>query len=734
MPVGTPPAGKDAVHLRVPDALMDDETRRLLEEAHKAEQRGEIDAAIRGYLRADLLDEAVRLLVATQRFLHAGQVLVRALGVAPSRAGSLDATGRQRARAAAQHLARGGDAVGAAELYAALGEHARGIDLLERAGDAANARSLRAAMERKAPWEPRRAEAEGALARAQALEAQRRYEDALKAYDEARRPGDAARMAVTLGRWSQAGELYLLAGNPYDASKCFAKVGDLDRCLAALMQVPVDHAGYRKSAVRAAAVAAQRGTMDFALDRFVAAFTARPPENAEECEAFYVLARLYQAGGHSDSAREVLTRLLAADPKYRDAPARLAQLQADARATPMAFERLVKEDLAFQGVAPGGRLSLPDALPEFPDLPPLPPAAPHAPPAAPHAPVVAAPPVRAAGISGEVAAHTLNLAGQRPRAAGVSGEVAAYTPNPSAQRPPAAPAPPPAPTPAAPLVPEGTEEALAPGGILNGRYRIEAQIGQGGMAAVYRAFDLELEELVAIKVFGLALDDAQLVQRFKQEVSLSRQLTHPNIVRLHDLGLWSGRRFITMELLEGQSLTDWMRAVVPIATGLRVMIQACTALGVAHQAGVVHRDVKPDNFFVTRAGIVKLMDFGIAKRRTEPTKTAAGFTAGTPAYIAPEQISDFTGATHLADLYAVGAMMYELFTGRLPFEHQDLMPLLMAHMKEVPRAPTEHRADLPGELNALILQLMEKDPAARPQSAEEVVRRMRAVLAAVSPR
>lgn len=694
---------------------MDDETRRLLEDAHKAEQRGDLDAAIRGYLRAELVDEAVRLLVSTQRFLQAGQVLARALGVPPSRAGSLDAAGRQRARAAAQHLARGGDPVGAAELYAAVGEHARGIDLLERAGDATNARALRAAMERKAPWEPRRAEVEAAGSRAQTLESQRRYEDALKAYDEARRPGDAARMAVTLGRWSQAGELYLSAGNPYDASKCFAKVGDLDRCLASLLMVPVDHAGYRKSAVRAAGVAAQRGTMDFALDRFVAAFITKPPESPEECEAFYLLARLYQAGGHNDSAREVLARLVAADPKYRDASARLAQLQADSRAAPAAFERLVKEDLAFQGVGPGARISLPEPLPDLPDLPPLPPpqAAPTPPAAAPQAP---APP--------------------RPRPAGVSGEVLAHTIGLGAQRVPAPPSPPLAPTPAAPPspVPELTEDALAPGFILNTRYRIEARIGQGGMATVFRAYDLELDELIAIKVFGLAVDDPQLVQRFKQEVSLSRQLTHPNIVRLHDLGLWSGRRFITMELLEGQSLTDWMRASVPFPAGLRVMIQACTALGVAHTAGVVHRDVKPDNFFVTRGGIVKLMDFGIAKRRTEPTKTAAGFTAGTPAYIAPEQISDFTGATHLADLYAVGAMMYELFTGRLPFEQQDLMPLLMAHMKEVPRNPAEHRADLPTELSALILQLMEKDPAARPQSAEEVVRRMRAVLAAMSPR
>ncbi|MFO0624646.1 MAG: serine/threonine-protein kinase [Polyangiales bacterium] len=281
---------------------------------------------------------------------------------------------------------------------------------------------------------------------------------------------------------------------------------------------------------------------------------------------------------------------------------------------------------------------------------------------------------------------------------------------------------------------ETPEVTLRVGDVINARYRIEATIGQGGMSTVFRAQDLELDEPVAIKLFGLDADDAQMLLRFKQEVSLSRQLTHANIVRLHDIGLWSGRRFITMELLEGQSLTDWMRGRVPLATGLRVMVQACTALGVAHAAGVVHRDVKPDNFFVTRAGIVKLMDFGIAKRRAEPSKTQAGFTAGTPAYIAPEQISNFTGATHRADLYALGVMMFEMFTGRVPFEHEELMALLMAHVKEPPPSPASLRDDLPPELDALILQLLAKDPDARPDRAEEVVLRLRSILAGVTAR
>ncbi|MEZ4393980.1 MAG: serine/threonine-protein kinase [Polyangiales bacterium] len=654
---------------------MDPETRKLMEEAHRAEQRGDLDGAVRGYLRAELPDEAARILAGSQRYAQAGAVLLKSLGTPTERLSTLDAAGRQRARAAAQHLARGADALGAAEVYAGLGEHARGVDVLERAGDTANARSLRAAMQQRAPWHPPRAEGD-AVQRAAALEAKRRYDDAMRAYEVARRPADAARMAVALGHWVKAGEFYLAAANPYDASKCFAQCNDSERCLSALLMVPAEHPGYRKSVVRAVSLAAARGQVDFALDRFVAPFLATRLESADEREAMYALARMYQAGGQTATARAAYQRVSDADPAFRDVAQRLAQLRSGA--PPSAADAIGTGELPPPGARismPEARMSLPQPLEEFPDLPPLPVAPPPAPPA-PAAPEA--------------------LAATRPL--------------------------------------EAPEASVRPGDVINGRYRVEAIIGQGGMSTVFRAQDLELDEPVAIKLFGLDVEDPQMVMRFKQEVSLSRQLTHPNIVRLHDLGLWSGRRFITMELLEGQALNDWMRGEVPLSTGLRVMVQACTALGVAHAAGVVHRDVKPDNFFVTRAGIVKLMDFGIAKRRADASKTQAGFTAGTPAYIAPEQISDFTGATHLADLYALGVMMFELFTGRVPFEHEELMALLMAHVKQPPPSPASLRPDLPADLDALILQLLEKDPANRPARADVVVQRMRAILAAVTAR
>lgn len=653
---------------------MDPETRKLMEEAHKAEQRGDLDGAVRGYLRAELPDEAARILAGSQRYAQAGAVLLKSLGTPTARLSTLDAAGRQRARAAAQHLARGADAVGAAEVYAALGEHARGVDVLERAGDAANARSLRAAMQQRAPWQAPRAEGD-AVQRAVALESKRRYEDAMRAYEVARRPADAARMAVALGHWVKAGEFYLAAANPYDASKCFAQCNDSERCLSALLMVPADHPGYRKSVVRAVSLAAARGQIDFALDRFVTPFLATRPESADEREAMYALGRLYQTSGHPATARAAYQRVSDADPAFRDVAQRLAQLRGGAGSADDTGDASEPRVPGARVSMPEPRMSLPQPLEEFPDLPPLPVAPPPAPPAP---------------------AQPEAMAATRPL--------------------------------------EPPESTVRPGDVLNGRYRVESVIGHGGMSTVFRAQDLELDEPVAIKLFGLDVDDPQMVMRFKQEVSLSRQLTHPNIVRLHDLGLWSGRRFITMELLEGQALNDWMRGEVPLATGLRLMVQACTALGVAHAAGVVHRDVKPDNFFVTRAGIVKLMDFGIAKRRAEPSKTQAGFTAGTPAYIAPEQISDFTGATHLADLYALGVMMFELFTGRVPFEHEELMALLMAHVKQPPPSPASLRPDLPGELDALILQLLEKDPAARPERADVVVQRMRAILTAVTAR
>jgi serine/threonine protein kinase len=154
---------------------------------------------------------------------------------------------------------------------------------------------------------------------------------------------------------------------------------------------------------------------------------------------------------------------------------------------------------------------------------------------------------------------------------------------------------------------------------------------------------------------------------------------------------------------------------------LGYLVQVCRGLQCVHERGVVHRDLKPENLFVTDDGIVKLMDFGIAKRQsTQGNLTVQGFSAGTPAYMSPEQIENFAATTHLSDIYSLGVIAYRLFTGELPFENENPMAVLMKHLKELPRPPSEIDPSIPDELEYMILQLLEKQPSSRIQSCAEI--------------
>ncbi|HEY3448588.1 MAG TPA: protein kinase [Myxococcales bacterium] len=256
------------------------------------------------------------------------------------------------------------------------------------------------------------------------------------------------------------------------------------------------------------------------------------------------------------------------------------------------------------------------------------------------------------------------------------------------------------------------------------RYRLEALLGEGGTATVYKATDLELGESVAIKLFRPATtDEAEtLVTRFKQELSLSRILNHPNIVRLYDLGSHEGWRYLSMELLVGNDMAQLLAGnkTFPLVQGLRYLEQVCAGLQVAHDHGVIHRDVKPQNLFVTGDGVVKVMDFGIAKKLLSTGVTVTGTVCGTPDFISPEQIRDFSNVTPLADLYALGGTAFMMFTGTPPFTHPDLMGQIMAHSTEAPPSPRLKNPQIPVELEAVILRLLEKDPARRFPSAREL--------------
>jgi serine/threonine-protein kinase len=225
-----------------------------------------------------------------------------------------------------------------------------------------------------------------------------------------------------------------------------------------------------------------------------------------------------------------------------------------------------------------------------------------------------------------------------------------------------------------------------------------------------------------MKLFLQPSDDPQLLIRFKQELTLSRTLTHPNIVRLYDIGQHQGCRFLTMELLHGTDLAALLEGKpMDLKRGIRYLLEACSALALAHDKGVIHRDIKPANFFITNEDTLKVMDFGIAKRSTQSAAmTQAGFIAGTPAYMSPEQINNFAAVSHRTDIYALGIVAYEMFTGAVPFDHGEMMQLLMMHLTREPDPPRSRNPAIPEALEAIILHLLEKDPAKRVQSCREL--------------
>ncbi len=266
--------------------------------------------------------------------------------------------------------------------------------------------------------------------------------------------------------------------------------------------------------------------------------------------------------------------------------------------------------------------------------------------------------------------------------------------------------------------------ALQPGEVLAGRYEIKGVLGVGGMGVVYRAWDRELKEAVAIKTLlsEVLRTEPSALERFKQEIKLARRIAHRNVVRTYDLGEIGGLYFITMEFIEGQSLKHVIaaRGSLPVAVVLTIGKQLCRALQVAHEEGVIHRDIKPQNLIVEPSGTLKVMDFGIARLATRTEgMTQAGMAIGTPEYMAPEQLLggdvDFR-----ADIYAAGAVLFECLTGRTPFIADTPITLVAKQLEEQPPAPSALNVEVPKALSDLVIRALSKDRAERPASAGEL--------------
>jgi len=275
----------------------------------------------------------------------------------------------------------------------------------------------------------------------------------------------------------------------------------------------------------------------------------------------------------------------------------------------------------------------------------------------------------------------------------------------------------PEPAKATPALTAGRGDAFVEGALIADRYKLMNRLGKGGMAVVFRAQDLELSIEVALKVYFSSKgggDDSDLLARFRRELRFARSVIHPNVVRVFDIGVHEGQRYITMELLQGTELRALLKGPMAIHQALGYLVQVCAGLQAAHDQGIVHRDVKPANLFVTQEGVVKLMDFGIARVEGAPRElTRSGSVAGTPGYMAPEQIRDSSTVTPAADIYSLGVVAYRALTGVLPFSHADMIPLLMMHLEQKPPPLREHNPFIPAELERVVLRCMEKAPEDR---------------------
>jgi eukaryotic-like serine/threonine-protein kinase len=248
--------------------------------------------------------------------------------------------------------------------------------------------------------------------------------------------------------------------------------------------------------------------------------------------------------------------------------------------------------------------------------------------------------------------------------------------------------------------------------LIAGRYTVLGLLGTGGMGRVYRVHDEKLDEVVALKMLRRELvDDETALERFRQEVKLARRVTSPHVVRTFDLGEHAGEHFLTMEYIEGRSLAQLLdERRLPVDEVLNVARAGCAGIAAAHAAGVMHRDLKPDNILVAKSGRIAITDFGIA-RTTDPNATGEGFI-GTPAYMAPEQVEGLAAIGPPADVYAFGAILFEMLAGRRPFVGTDMYDVAVARLHAPPPDPRAF-GDVPAPLAELVLRCLAIEPSAR---------------------
>ena len=269
---------------------------------------------------------------------------------------------------------------------------------------------------------------------------------------------------------------------------------------------------------------------------------------------------------------------------------------------------------------------------------------------------------------------------------------------------------------------ETPKEELTTGSTFAGRYQIIEELGKGGMGKVYKANDTDIKEKVAIKLIKPEIStDKKMIERFQNELKFARKIRHKNVCQMYDMNKEAGSYYITMEFVDGEDLKSFIRrsGQLTVSKTIAIAKQICAGLTEAHSLGVVHRDLKPSNIMIDKDGNARIMDFGIARSLEGKGITGAGMIIGTPEYMSPEQV-DGKETDQRSDIYSVGIILYEMLTGRLPFEGDTPLSIAVQHRSDQPKDPKEYNAQIPTDLIQIILRCLEKGKAERYQKAEDL--------------
>jgi eukaryotic-like serine/threonine-protein kinase len=257
---------------------------------------------------------------------------------------------------------------------------------------------------------------------------------------------------------------------------------------------------------------------------------------------------------------------------------------------------------------------------------------------------------------------------------------------------------------------------------LEGRYQILSELGRGGMGIVYQAYDKQLKDQVAIKLLSPLLStDNDALERLTREVSLARRVTHPNVIRIHDIGEVNGLHYVSMEYFGGMNLKEHLKrsGSLSLLNAYQILSQICDGLEAAHSQGVIHRDLKSQNVIVGPAGQIKIIDFGLASSIHMEGMTATGLIMGTPEYMSPEQVSG-KHVDERADIYALGVILFEMLTGRVPFTGDSPIAIGFQQLKDPPPSPRSINPQIPEDVEKIIFKALEKNPTHRYRNVDEL--------------